>query len=160
MVHSSFSHCYRNKAVWMNALSHVCFMFLRQLPDCILFSLGEGIARHLIGAQFMGASRPGRDILVSCLNLCSLLTTNKSNRPGHITPTWCKHFYMVTERCAAVWWQHFSGRVWSSSFSTPALRIMMLWLPLPVVLASAWSNCMMKQMERNNPQKMAGFTPS
>lgn len=70
----------------MNALPHVCFMFLRQLQSCVRFSPGEGIARHLMGAQFMGASRPGRGMLVSCLNLCSVLTLNGSHGLGHIPP--------------------------------------------------------------------------
>ena len=71
----------------MFCLTYV-LLFLRQLPDCIWFSPGEGIARHLIGGQLMGTSRPEGHMLVSCLHLCSLLTTNKSDRPGHTTPTY------------------------------------------------------------------------
>lgn len=61
-------------------------LFLRQLPDRVWFSLEEGIARHPIRGLVLGASGPGGDGLVSFLNLCSVLTTTKSDRPGCVTP--------------------------------------------------------------------------
>lgn len=46
-------------------------LFLRQLPDRIQFKRGEGTARRPLGRLFMGASRPGGEMLVLCLNLCT-----------------------------------------------------------------------------------------